>query len=288
MRVPRVTIVDVVLPHGEELNITPLSDLHADGEAFDNVGFSKMMKERSALPNSRAFFLGDTMDLVVPVDLRRWRASVQDKSLLGREDWLNAGVDLVSERLLEHDIKYDMIGPGNHEDEFKKRHGVDVVSMLARELRCNVGGYSGYISYKISCEQANGSVVHAGKLNILYHHGAWGGKVLKGFGGARDFARGFDGWNIFCFGHNHHATVQREARHRMGGKGNGKLAEYPAYFVCCGSWSNTYTEDAGITTYAERAGYIPVARVTPLIKVKVGRTGRKNTRRWLLDYRVEL
>ena len=280
---PRVTTVRVEVPVGEELWITPLSDLHCESSAFDHDGFRKLMRERNENPHHRAFVLGDASDLVVPVDLRRWRASAQDQSLAGRDDWLNGAVDLVTERLTEDGTKFDGIGPGNHEDEFLKRHGVDVTSMLARELRCPRLGYSGIIQYAIHTKQPNGKVKNRTKmLRILYHHGAWGGRVMKGFGGARDFARAFDGWQVFCYGHNHQSTVHRESSFRAGQ--NGKLIEEPRYFVCTGSWVESYSNDAKHTHYAERAGYMPTARTTPLIRVKVNRSNGN----WDLGYTVEM
>ena len=280
---PRVTTVQVELPVEDELWLTPLSDLHIEAATFDLKGFRSLMQGRNKHPHHRAFIIGDAMDLVVPTDLRRWRASVQDKAINARDDWLDAAEDIASERLTADGTTYDLIAPGNHEDEFLKRHGVDVTTRLSRDLRCARGGYSGVLQYEIHTKQPNGNVKRrAPLLRILYHHGAWGGRVMKGFGGARDFARAFDGWQVFCYGHNHQATVHRESRFRVARRG--KLAEFPAYFVCTGAWVETYADDAKTTTYAERAGYMPTSRVTPLIRVKVNNA----TEGWRLDYTVEV
>lgn len=285
---PRVTTIRVELPANEELWITPLSDLHADGSAFDLDGFRLLMRERNKHPHHRAFILGDAMDLVVPTDLRRWRASAQDASLSGRDDWTNAAVDVVGERLTADGTVYDGIGPGNHEDEFLKRHGVDVTSMLARELRCARLGYSGIIQYVIETKSKESGKVknRAPVFRILYHHGAWGGRVMKGFGGARDFERAFYGHQIMVYGHNHQATVHRESRFRVGK--NGAMIEEPHYIVCTGSWVESYSEDAKITHYAERAGYMPTSRITPLIRVRVRKVRNGKSATWGLGYTVEM
>lgn len=287
--VPRVSTVKVELEAGEELCITPLSDLHIESSAFDLEAFNELMSERAKLPNHRALLLGDVMDLVVPVDLKRWRASVQDASLAGRDDWLNAGLDIAVERLTASGAKYDLVIPGNHEDEFKKRHGVDVTSMLARELRCPRGGYSGIIQYEpwIKC---NGKFRRGpSMIRIAYHHGAWGGRVIKGFGGARDWFRAFDGWHIACYGHNHQTLVHREARFRVSKAG--KLQEYPVYFVGTGSFVESYSEDATTTHYAERAGHMPTTRRTPLIRMRFlnhGGSNKRKQRGWVTEYTVEV
>jgi len=211
---------------------------------------------------------------------------VQDGRLAGRDDWFNAALDLAVERLTATETQYDLVIPGNHEDEFCKRHGVDTTSMLARELRCARGGYSGIVLYRLRAVAGNGKrYAHSSALPILYHHGAWGGRVMKGFGGARDWARAFDNWAIFAYGHNHQATVHREVGFRVTPKG--KLEEFPRYFVCTGSWVENFAEDAKHTHYAERAGHMPTPRCAPLIRARII-NGGGNGGGWRLEYTVEI
>jgi hypothetical protein len=200
---------------------------------------------------------------------------------------MNASLDLAVERLTANGIKYDLVCPGNHEDEFVKRHGVDVTSMLARELRCSRGGYSGYVEYVIRSKTGTDKPPfrRAPIFRVLYHHGAWGGRVMKGFGGARDWARMLEGWNVFCYGHNHQTVVHRETRIKP--KKNGNLGEYPVYIICCGSWVYNYSTDAKITHYAERAGHAPISRQTPLVKA-MACNNWSTGRGWELEYTVEV
>jgi UDP-2,3-diacylglucosamine pyrophosphatase LpxH len=279
--IPRATQVVVDLPPGEWLHITPLSDLHIESAHFNDADFQRLMNERNKLPNHRALLLGDVMDLVVPRDLKRWRPSVQDKRVAGRDDWINAGIDLAVERLTASGTVYDLVIPGNHEDEMTKRHGIDVTSILAHRLGCARGGYSGYVQYAL---RQNGKV-RVQKFTVAYHHGAWGGRVMKGFGGARDYFRGFDGWHVCLYGHNHQQTVHRENRVRLT-KNGASVTHYPVYYVCTGSWVESYSDDAKTTHYAERAGHMPTSQHTPLIKVRPfnGGSGRNG---WQLDYAVE-
>lgn len=283
--VNRLHSVTVEIERGEELLITPLSDLHIESSAFDLDGFQSLMAERGEHPHHRVILIGDAMDLVVPVDLKRWRASVQDKSIVGRDDWLNASIELAVKRLKIPGATYDLCGIGNHEDEFRKRHGFDVTSVLAHELGCARGGYSGVIEYDIRYKGTKGAV--GPRFRIAYHHGAWGGRLVKGFGGARDWFRGFDGWNVAVYGHNHQTTVHRESR--MAPSRNGQLKEYPVYYVNTSAWVESYSKDASITHYSERAGYMPTSRRTPAIRVRpsnqhVAGKGKRN----VLDYTVEV
>jgi hypothetical protein len=143
------------------------------------------------------------------------------------------------------------------------------------------------IQYIIDTKTKSGRIKNrTTALRILYHHGAWGGRVMKGFGGARDFERGFCGHQIFVFGHNHQAVVHRESRFRVGR--NGQMIEEPHYIVCCGSWVESYSEDARITHYPERAGYMPTARVTPLLRVRVKKVRQGKAVSDQLEYTVEM
>jgi hypothetical protein len=274
--IPRVATIDVNLEKiTDEIHITPFSDLHIDSRDFNEEGFDEFCKERAKLRNHRGILLGDVMDLVVPPDLRRWSASTQDASIIGMDDWLNAAVDLATKRLIDTGIKWDFISPGNHEIEFRKRHGVDTTQMLARDLRCPRGGYSGYIRYRLMVP-FKGKKKLAGVFVICYHHGAWGGRVVKGFGGARDWFRGFDGWHVALYAHNHQATVHREQRQRVAK--NNTVVEYPVYFVDCGSWVRSLTRDAKRVHYAERHGHMPTTQVSPLLKIKTRNLGSKKDR----------
>lgn len=281
MSVPRVTQVTVDVPVGEWVHITPLSDLHIEGRAFNNQGFQQFMKERQKLPNHRVILLGDVMDLVVPRDLKRWRPSVQDEGIAGRDDWINASIDCAVERLTATGAKFDLVCPGNHEDEFQKRHGLDVTSILARELGCARGGYSGFIQYGLRTHEK----VRAPRFTAAYHHGAWGGRVMKGFGGARDYFRAFDNWHICLYGHNHQLTVHRENRVRVHRNGR-DVVHYPVYYVNTGGWPESYSDDAKLTHYAERAGYMPTTNYTPLIKVRAKNGGQRGGG-WHIEYGAE-
>jgi hypothetical protein len=212
MSVPRVAQAGVEVDPGEWVHITPLSDLHIESRAFDDDGFQRFMAERVKLPNHRVLLLGDVMDWVVPRDLKRWRPSTRSGGLAGEDSWINDGIDLAVERLTKAGAKFDLVIPGNHEDEFLKRYGYDSTSVLARELGCARGGYSGYIQYSL---RQPGKKLRTQKFTIAYSHGSWGGRVVKGFAGARDFFRGFDGWHMACFGHNHQNVVHREDRIRL-------------------------------------------------------------------------
>jgi hypothetical protein len=281
---PRVSVVDVELKVNETLHISPMYDVHLDDSLCDHDALLKMAAVRRELPNHHAVWFGDTLNLVVPPDLRRFRPSGQPKEISGRDDWVNATLDYVGDKIEALGFVNDIFGPGNHEDEFCKRYGLDVTSILAHRFNAARGGYSGVVDYRIHFDGKSHLT-----FRLVYHHGAWGGRMAKGYNSAWPFFASIDSWNMALFGHNHASRVDPEVRRRVHG---GQLEEYPVFIVNCGAWVKSYSDDASQTHYAERHGYMVQPRQCPLIRVtprRVRSGGEKNTKnRYFLSYSVEV
>lgn len=270
---PRVHVVDLKLKPGESFHITPFSDLHIDDSLCDLAALKQAANERRGLENHFAVAIGDIFNLVVPTDLKRYRPSVQPASIAGRDDWVNSTFEYVTGVLKSLDLRWLLVSPGNHCDEFTKRTGVDLITMLAHDLGCFRGGYSGVIDFSIGDPKHRGDGV---KFRMAYNHGAWGGRTNKGYSGAWPWFSQIDAWNVALYGHNHAIRVDPEIRRRASGN---KLVEYDAYLVSCGSYVKSYADDAKQTHYAERHGYLPQPRKAPLIKVtKLPGNGAKERR----------
>jgi len=140
---PRVHVVDVKLKINETLHFTPLFDTHLDSRLCDYDALLKMAEKRRALPNHHAAWFGDTLDLVVPPDLRRFRPSGQPRELAGHDDWLNLTLDYVGDRIEKLGFVNDLFGPGNHEDEFLKRYGLDTTTIMAHRFHAGRGATPG-------------------------------------------------------------------------------------------------------------------------------------------------
>jgi hypothetical protein len=124
---------------------------------------------------------------------------------------------------------------------------------------------SGMLRYRF---RTNGTETHV--VNVLYHHGAWGGKKAKGYLGAIDWARNFDGWDVFVFGHCHQVRLDVERR-RWYNKAN-KYCTSNRYIQVCGTYLEGEVED--YTTYSELKGLPPTAIMAPLFRFRPVRGGK--------------
>ena len=244
---------------GKPHNFTVYSDLHEESIHANKSYLDKHMRIRSELPRAKFFGIGDFSDFIVPSDTRRFTASNPNEKLRGVDDYIDVEVDNLVDRFGKYD--WLMIGEGNHCHQVLKRHHTDPAARFSRKIGAHFGGYSGFIRLKFVDGVSRGARC---SFTMLYHHGAWGGKVLKGFGGARDYARHFEGWDVFVYGHNHHCNVHHEAKVNM--NSHGTLEKKSRYFVNTGTFYDGITQK-GPTSYAEVSGYAPVALAAPLITV---------------------
>ena len=280
---PRTIVKEIQLDPGETLHITPVSDAHIDDALCDYDGLKSLMDSRRGLSNHRVIWIGDTANLVLPNDTKRWRGSIAPDRLKGVDAYLNETTDYISEKIHNLNVVNDLFAPGNHEDELVKRSGYDITSVLAKEFGASRGGYSGAIDYRLKISKTASAT-----FTILFHHGAWGGRTSKGYPGAKDFFSQFSfPWHVGVYGHNHASRMDVDTF--VNRKNDGSFVEMPRYIVNCSSWVRAYSDDARQTHYAERHGYIrqprraPLIRVTPLWK----RTDNSKSTTVVLDYSVE-
>ena len=117
------------------------------------------------------------------------------------------------------------------------------------------------------------------RFSILWHHGAWGGEVLQGLGGAERFAFKIRyPWDVFCFGHNHKTNTRFYDMIDFTQRGNQIYA--PVAIIGCGTYLKTLSGDDQ-PDYAEQRGYPPVHLGSPLINIKVLSDPDKNSGRYL-------
>lgn len=279
---PRAVVTDVAVDGTGPLTIRAFSDLHIDESLHRWPDLLAMAKRDQEAGIKYAVAIGDTANLVLPPDLRRYRASVQPPEIRGLDDWLDATVEFVADRLQRLGYQWLLVTPGNHEDEVKRRHGVDVTRALAERLGCQTGGYSGVLDLRVKVGTMLNSLVR-----ILWHHGAWGGEYAKGYLGAQRFFLQFDEWDFALYGHNHGSRHDVETRVKVN-IADRKLISYQAHMVNLSSAVESYSDDARIVHYAERKGYRRTPFAPALLKVRWTRERRKRQWTWRKVTSVEV
>ena len=285
MSVSRIITKEIHVKNGETVHISCLSDLHIESSLSRISELNSLMKRRSGSLNKHsAIIIGDVLDLIGNQDLKRYRPSVHNPRLHGVDAWLDEAVEYAVEQMESWNTDIDMISPGNHEDEFLKRHGIDVTSVLANRLKASRGGYSGLIDYRFVFDHETGnSRAKSARFRVAYHHGAWGGKHAKGYLGAKEWFMRMPEWHVAVYGHCHSGRVDYESVFTVKG---GSLVPKDVYLVNCSSWvAGMDINDGRHTHYAERRGYPNQPSRSPLIRVTPRVTTGGRTR---IDYSVEV
>jgi predicted phosphodiesterase len=257
-------IVDQVQRVGTPMHIHIYSDIHGK---WDRV--LPHMAERAKLPNSRFILLGDNDDWILAKD-PRYQASKIPKDMLGVDDYIDASVEQQYERLKGFDFLF--VSQGNHDFEMLNRHATSPTARLARKLGCLWGGWSGFLKIRF---RSMGSKQIKAAFTLLYHHGGAAGAVTKGMPWAQRFAAGWEGWDVFAFGHTHQLWCDHSSYGYMSKRG--RLRKQDRWIVNTGTWLESY-EEGGSPTYGERKGYKPVAIAAPTIQVTPLRNNQARVR----------
>ena len=254
---------------GEVFHLSNFSDVHEDAEQHDTEDFEAALVRRSKLGNPLFYFNGDTMNLIWHRDEKRYVASETASTLITRDDFVNGVLNRCITRLAPYAPYILGVGMGNHEFEFTKRHGVDPVALLVRELNnrnspARWGGYSGYLRLKF----CNKTAKYPGKSPViysqLYHHGKWLGQTLGKMGFER-WANSFECWDLATCGHIHETAAWESTRLRPGRVSGIKART--VYFLETGCYLRAYSKSGNLPDYAEKNAMLPKFIGSPLIRL---------------------
>lgn len=202
-----------------------MSDLHIGSAGVDYGRLEKDLKA-ARMADARILLNGDVLDLILPMDRKRFDPRGLHSSLRGRADVLNGQMEMALRILSPYADLIDVVGAGNHETAAEKYHSADPSRVLVHELRqagslCDYGGYEGWYRVQIVRPETR----RYWSWRMRYHHGMGGAApVTKGM---IDFAR-FSGWvegaDCLWVGHKHnrfidwgrreYLTAQGSVRHR--------------------------------------------------------------------------
>ena len=268
---------DVILKNPTDtMNLSVISDLHAESPEVDKARLRRFLDERAALPNAAFVSIGDAFNSILPNDLKRFVASENIPEIADRDDMIDALVDHHENLLGKY--PWIMFSEGNHELSCKKNNLTDLTNRLAK--RCKLpgfikreggggvfsGNYSGFIKLRFWDEsrekqRAKGPRV---TLDVAFTHGSWCGKN-RGVAPAEEWALGMQGARLFLFGHSHKQITYPFDWHRT--TQAGRVAQESGWIVNCGTWMNSHSP--GRSTFAEYKGHKPYHVGSPLVQLSV-------------------
>ena len=163
------------------------------------------------------------------------------------------------------------MGIGNHCTSVINHHHTNPVKRLIEKMndapdrkklpQMKYAGYSGFARFRFDDGKGAGAKQI---FNLLYHHGAWGGHLIKGKGGAQRWADRIEPWDVMVYGHNHACHMDMIPKLSM--NSSGKIVDRTQFIVNTGTFLRGLTQ-GGSPAYSEIKGYPAVALAAPLIKV---------------------
>lgn len=277
----KVTTVNLTYKPNEWHHLTPLGDLHVEAASFDKAAFKKLTAERNELPNHRYIGIGDMTNGIANGD-KRYTPSVPTARLASCDAYANETVRILSELFEECGVWFDSFGIGNHETSFIKYSNSDIAQFLCDEKGWTPGGYEGRVKYRMKLADGSASI----DFNVLYHHGAWGGRLAKGFNGAQHYAFRNRDWDVFCYGHNHQMVHHVESVDCMTQTG-AATDKKTVHIVCCGTHYGEQEERRGVLpSYEKIRGMTPSVIGAPLIKWRVISTNTVKRRKACMPTRM--
>lgn len=222
------------LKAGAERGVFLLSDLHLGAAACDQ----RLLEAELAAARKnkdRVCVNGDVFDLILTRDDKRYSPAALHPRLQGRDDLVNAAVDMAYDLLSPYADLLDMVGVGNHETAVEKRGNTDPVALLIRRLdeapvarraghRVRHGGYAGFLRYRFE-----GGPRH----EIFYWHGSGGGSFASGLSEFVKKGRPVEGADTVWFGHRHVRTVSQLERWVVGPRG---VTHHPQWLIRTGAY----------------------------------------------------
>jgi hypothetical protein len=259
----------------ERIHITPYSDVHFNDTSCAIEKWRKHYHERASLERSYFLNLGDFNGLILPNDLKRFKPSGQ--VIVGVDNILNKEIETTIDLIKsEPQAQWLLWGTGNHEDEIEKRHYYNLPMAIADRLAVPYGAYCGVLFLHLTYNKQVRTLI------IAYHHGAWGGIVIKGLGGATRYFNTISPWHIALFGHNH--TAIHDIQPIVQVSERGYISTINRHIVNTGGWMQQAKQDDNAVSFSERRGYPLAPLICPLITAWLERGRRKEG--YILKYEV--
>lgn len=247
------------------------SDWHVGSAEFDRRSLVRELDEARE-KQARILINGDVFDAILPGDRKRYTSSALSKEMQGRNDILNAAINLAANLIDPYADLVDVIGVGNHETAVEKIHSLDLVSILVGELHrrghhhIQHGGYEGYYRLRLQPDRKGTRSGTTLTYTIRRHHGFGGASPATGnIGPLRKTAAWTPDADVVWLGHKHQRQVDAsQMRERI--TASGEVREDPVLLVATGSYLKTRHQQsaADVIENGRRGNYAADSGCPPL------------------------
>lgn len=226
----------------EEPKILLTSDVHFDSSKCNRGLFFKHLEHAKDVD---ALWIdnGDLFDVMQGRDDRR-RQLRDLRPEYKVDEYYDAVVDDVVEKLRPHAASAVLFLQGNHETAVQKNSGTNLTDRLCAGLReggassVHAGGYSAFVRVRLI--RPNGS---SASKRIMFHHGTGGGSRTMGIPKHLDAMGWSPDSDIIVMGHNHKDYIIPIERIRCNQKG--KVGFDLAYLVRIPGFKNAWGGSSG-------------------------------------------
>lgn len=246
-----IPVIRAEVSRSDPGNVLFIGDMHLDNPKADRVALKRVL-ERAVAEEAAIFVLGDVFDAMQGLGDRRGSKTDLAARYVGREDYLVALVEDVSEFLTPYAANIVLILQGNHESSAAKHYGIHLEHLLAYELRKHgspvvTPGYQTYAALQFIWNS------QGTRCNIpfwLTHGSGGGGPVTKGTIQAQRRAVTYPDARFVVSGHVHNSYFVAHEQHRLTGQLRPFDTEQEHYVV--GAWKNEHASGSG--WWVERGG----------------------------------
>jgi hypothetical protein len=225
-----------------------LGDLHLDHYKSNRKDLKRVLDD--AVEKEAAIILvGDVFDAMQGKSDRRANKAALRSRYTGRDDYLGAIVDDVSDFLMPYARNIWMVLEGNHESAITRWSEINLTRLLVHNLNTQGGakalapGYQTYAALKLNHSQNRRGVI----LPFFVTHGFGGASAVTG--GAISMQRRavtYPDAEFVVSGHLHRSLSSEQAQHRISQRGRVHDTVQEAYQVS--AWKSASMNAAGFET----------------------------------------
>ena len=259
-----------------------IGDTHLDSAYCDRVALKRAL-DQALEQDAPIVLLGDQFDLMqVKGDRRASKAALLER-YHGRDDYLNAVLEDVSEFLAPYAGHIWVMLQGNHDADATKYHEVDLVRLLALDLNrrggdISVPGYQSHVALKMRSSTSAGADLIYGFVT----HGSGGSSpVTGGIIGSSRRAMWVPHADFVVSGHLHRDWTYGITQLRVSQAG--RVYRHKVRHAQTGAWK---LESVSAASWANQKGMAP-ASVGPAywleVRMRSG-TGHPGPSKWAIKF----